>query len=658
MGLNQEAITGYLNELLPDSQPDLLKSATDYLNHHGEIAGWIAEQSPPVQQRLSAHYITAEQPRALQQPLNREVSTKVGNNCYRLIIPSTLSADLTSKLPCSAQIDKHKANYTALKALTIAQVFGELGLNTKHRPCHKQHVWEVRPLTRTLDDLHDEIKLRFLPKLDEPTYSLPSLGLTASAKQQLHDKHNRLWLKLAKPARHFSYQSVDNGEYYCEMRLADMQLVYMPTGLVLTILSIQFNDIVHLQNTTQTEPILTRHAITLQDLVELNAAFYRTKGQLALFNTQARWQQKAAPFSWLDIMSLLLNQRNLNTNEQVNSPFAQQWQLARPLGYMQAYLQQTKQHLNTQVQELMLAQTTALQLRLAKRQSMAYLITEDELESGIGGADIRHQFSREGGCVLINPNRIGQQQRIFHQGFIANQGTQYVAVLVLAYAEYCFLQAMQNSTQMDGAIRLEQQVITTIKEQQQLLLSHRINNRFAEVSVLTMLNQVYCQWDNVFNINLYHQRLAEDIREYHELIALYHQQQSHTHNAKMEQEAKQLREQQQQHQNKIKNIATLGTALIFIASVFGTNFVEMTTLYYGEPIRFFSSDWHAVFIGLVMLTTSAFVYYSNLSINKQIARKASVTHQKQSHPKRSRLSLTLLIFGLVCVFGWGHKMWF
>ncbi|WP_028302072.1 hypothetical protein [Oceanospirillum beijerinckii] len=250
-----------------------------------------------------------------------------------------------------------------------------------------------------------------------------------------------------------------------------------------------------------------------------------------------------------------------------------------------------------------------------------------------GDSDIEHYAAREGGVVLINPNISSQPDRDFHEGFMTDKGRQvYLNILLLAYMQYSFLHGVDQTLELSEGDLSSDQRFHSLKELQQYLIEFRVNDIFTDVSILDIHNQSYKAWEKHFSLKALIEQLEKDMSDTRTLLEINIQEREIT-----AQKAQQKREKE--HDRNVKNIATVGTGIIFLSGVFGTNFKEMTD----PAVELWSLDWHWAVLGVVIGVVTWFLHYVNKP--KDPAEQGLRRSRTALKAIAALVSITLILFG-------------
>ncbi|WP_440055954.1 hypothetical protein ACSLBF_07335 [Pseudoalteromonas sp. T1lg65] len=657
------AIQNYIDTLYAgiDIDPVHKQACLKHCLDSRDIYAWVYTSELNNNDLFLRRLIGIKKPRELQIPMHQP-DNKEKSNSVKLFIPEVLSSEATERVCNQQDVDAKKAQHDKLIALKLSELthYKASKIINFSKHAGSSPVWVNDNPISYIEEFHQEVKehLNLTKKSAKGHQSTQSdnahtLKVSNDLINALHQrgdndapKCGELLMKLNKPEAFFPHQHFEGEQLYASLFITDISIHCFATGVKMLCMSVSYQNLVIKQGEK-----LTRAALKLEDIATLNEVLsntYLNKNQAQVLYAEP--QQGQGVF-WLQLLTALLG-----LDESAEQPIdcesiRRHWDIPRPFTYTIVHIgKEQRKTVNRLHDELKLDYLHSLQSKLAFQEDLNYFRRDKSQLVTLGDSDIRHQFSRQGGCTLLNPNRLLEHKELFFQNYIANNGNRYTAIALLAYAEYYFLITMQNRLAMPATESPCAEVLDRLTQQYKLLTSHRINYRFAEVSRIDTHNRAYECWDKVLTISRLHKYLGEDIQDYRNVIELYHRQQTAEHEQQMQEIARQRAEQEKRHDKKIKRIATMGTALIFLAGVFGTNFYEMTSMHNGGPVVFFSSDWHAVLIGLVILATTWFV---TLNSHKRRAATQSFKQLLDNYPNATKYAAIGL--GLICIFGWGYQ---
>ncbi|ELR63898.1 hypothetical protein C942_03243 [Photobacterium marinum] len=585
-----EQLERYLGTLTVNQKkglPDLPQSIED-------IEPWLYSLPEPDKLLIRQRFLALKRPRGLQVPLAQYDGNKHAN-----LVRMVLNSHFDIKLAYNDGHTKENtvASYNKIQSVSAIDVAQHLPDCIK--ACVKNipdRIWQTGKLLKGSEGIHPAIFEQLeMAKDDGPVK--PILQLADSAATML--RNVELMMKLKSPQDYFPYQELLNWEYYLKLSIHQLEVLHFETGVSMLVVTFKFHQIVAWDAVNR--KVVAYYSLTVEDIALINHQLYRMQYR----NKQAKLITLSALkngdsrilTTWLDIVRSFLGLELLD----------KQWHTdTRPLVYSQLSIAE-----DPCWSQLKQDYINRLQALVCRRESVNYL-SDKPMVSYFGDHDIYHCASREGGCLLVNPNNAVDNDRGFHQNFINKEGQLYFAVMMFAYSEYYFLYEVQNRfTVREGGE--DEMLLSRLEAQQAKLLKYRINHRVVDISVVSRHNESYRGWSDVFRLAEYHRLLAEDLADYKNYIIMLNAQKA----AKYQQEQQEQQEQQlaaqKEHNRKMQIIATFGTAFIFLTGVFGTNFLEMTMLYDGMPISFFSRDWHWTVIGLVFAITSWYIgrAYSN-----------------------------------------------
>jgi len=553
-----------------------------------EIEPWLYSLPEPDKQLIRQRFLALKRPRTLQVPLV-QYDGKRHNNLVRMV----LNSHFDIKLVYHDGDTKEDAvtSFNTIQSVSATDV-------DQHLPdCIKacvrnipNKIWQTGKLLNRSDGIHPAIFEQLKMAKEDGTVK-PILQLTDLAANMLGNVD--LMMKLKSPQDYFPYQENLDCDYYLKLSIHQLEVLHFETGIAMLVVTFNFHQIIAWD--AENQKVAACHPLTVEDIALVNHQLHRMQFQ----NNQAKLTtlsalKTGAPeqlTTWLDIVRSFLGLESLD----------KQWHTdTRPLIYSQLSIAKTPSW-----SRLKQDYTNRLQALVCRSESVNYL-SDKPAVIYFGDRDIYHCASREGGCLLVNPNNAVDNDRDFHKGFINKEGNLYFAFMMFAYSEYYFLYEVQNRFKVseDGE---SEKLLSRLEAQQAKLLKYRINHRVVDISVVSRHNESYRGWSEVFRLAEYHRLLAEDLADYKNYIVMLNAQKAAKYQQRQQEQQKQLLAQQKAHDRKMQSIATLGAAFIFLTGVFGTNFLEMTTVYNDKPISFLSSDWHWAVIGAVLVITSWYV---------------------------------------------------
>ncbi len=208
----------------------------------------------------------------------------------------------------------------------------------------------------------------------------------------------------------------------------------------------------------------------------------------------------------------------------------------------------------------------SLAYRLAKKYTDNYLLGDEKTarELYIPFKNIVHCITLEGGAIISEMAKDKNGKEIpFLSTYQSNVINTYFPLALIAYQEYlALLYLIPRKKIMIETDAPSEQTIQELKRLLKQFMRFRLHSRFSVASLITMHNDVYLSWRNVFSLDRILSEISDDTKE----AASY-----------LDMELERLYSARQQKMHHTQTAIGIGMgSLIFLTGIYGTNVVELS----------------------------------------------------------------------------------